>query len=105
MQRIRANQRRWLPSGFPGVEMCHLHGGERGGGSVLFRFGPGSRFPAHDHPAGEELLVLSGSVRLGDAVLAQGDFQWTPPGEVHDVRSDEGALLLVHSGAGIRVVE
>jgi quercetin dioxygenase-like cupin family protein len=105
MQRIRANERRWLPSGFPDVEMCHLHGGEQGGGSVLMRFGAGARFPAHEHPGGEELLVLNGSIRLGDDVLEQGDYQWTPPGEVHDVRSEQGALLLVRSGSGIRVVE
>jgi quercetin dioxygenase-like cupin family protein len=105
LKRIRANQRRWIPSGFPGVEMCQLRGGESGGGSVLMRFEPGASFPAHDHPAGEELLVLSGSIRLGDATLEQGDYQWTPPGEVHNVQTEQGAILLVHSGAGIRVVE
>lgn len=105
MQQIRANERRWLPSGFPGVDMCQLHGGERGGGSVLMRFAAGAAFPAHDHPSGEELLVISGSVRLGEAQLDEGDYQWTPPGEVHDVWSDGGALVLVHSGAGIRIVE
>ena len=105
MQRIRSSERRWLPSGFPGVEMCQLHGGEQGGGSVLMRFGAGASFPAHEHPGGEELLVLEGSVRLGDAVLDQGDYQWTPPGEIHDVRSEEGALLMIRSGSGIRVIE
>lgn len=105
MQRIRSNERCWLPSGFAGVEMCQLHGGERGGGVVLMRFAPGARFPAHDHPAGEELLVLSGAVRLGDALLEEGDFQWTPSGEIHEVTSDQGALVLVHSGAGIQIVE
>jgi quercetin dioxygenase-like cupin family protein len=105
MERIRPCDRRWLPSGFPGVEMCQLHGGDRGGGSVLMRFAPGSRFPAHDHPAGEELLVLLGSVHLGDALLEAGDYQWTPPGEVHDVRSQDGALLWIHSGAGVRLAE
>jgi len=105
MQRIRSSERRWLPSGFPGVEMCQLHGGERGGGSVLMRFDAGASFPAHEHPGGEELLVLTGSIRLGDALLEQGDYQWTPPGEIHDVRSEEGALLLIRSGAGIRVIE
>lgn len=105
MQRIRSIERRWLPSGFPGVEMCQLHGGEQGGGSILMRFAAGASFPAHDHPAGEELLVLSGSIHLGDEVLDQGDYQWTPPGEIHAVRSEDGALLLVHSAAGIRVAE
>ncbi|MDE3137322.1 MAG: cupin domain-containing protein [Acidobacteriota bacterium] len=105
MQRLRSIERLWLPSGFPGVEMCHLHGGEQGGGSVLMRFAAGASFPAHEHPGGEEMLVLEGCVRLGDAVLEQGDYQWTGPGEIHDVRSDAGALVMIRSGAGIRVIE
>lgn len=105
MQLIRANERRWLPAGFPGIELCLLHGGEQGGGSVLLRFQAGARFPAHDHPGGEELLVVSGRIRLGEKHLQEGDYLWTPPGEIHDAQSEEGALLMVHSGAGVRVVE
>ncbi len=85
--------------------MCQLHGGDQGGGSVLMRFEAGASFPAHEHPGGEELLVLTGSIRLGDAVLEQGDYQWTPPGEIHDVQSETGALLLIRSASGIRVIE
>ena len=69
------------------------------------RFAAGASFPAHEHPGGEELLVLNGSVHLGDGALEQGDYQWTPPGEIHDVRSEEGALLMIRSGSGIRVIE
>jgi quercetin dioxygenase-like cupin family protein len=69
------------------------------------RFVAGASFPAHEHPGGEELLVLNGSVRLNDAILEQGDYQWTPPGEIHDVQSEGGALLMIRSGSGIRVIE
>jgi len=105
MERIRSSERRWLPSGFPGVEICQLHGSEQGGGSALMRLAAGASFPPHEHPAGEELLVLAGSIRLGDALLEAGDYQWTPPGEIHDVKAEQDALLLVRSGSGIRVVE
>ncbi len=105
MHLIAHNDRRWLPSGFPGIRMCPLHGAEQGGGSVLLEFAPGAEFPAHDHLAGEELLVLSGSALIGPSHLSAGDYLWTPPGEIHGVRSETGALLLVHSAGGIRVLE
>jgi quercetin dioxygenase-like cupin family protein len=42
-----------------------------------------ARPPAHTHPDGEEIYVVSGKGRLDDLPIAAGDFIWTPPGEAH----------------------
>jgi len=36
-----------------------------GGVTALVRFDPGGRYPAHRHPAGEEVFVVEGRVRIG----------------------------------------
>jgi quercetin dioxygenase-like cupin family protein len=105
MQLISTKDRRWLPSGFTGVRMSQLHGGEEGGGTVLLEFAPGAEFPAHDHLSGEELFVVEGSAVVGSSHLAAGDYLWTPSGETHGVSSEAGALLLVRTARGIRVLE
>ncbi len=62
--------------------------------SFLLRFEPGASYPYHDHPAGEELFVLSGRCEIEGAVLEAGDYLYTPPGCKHSVRTDTGCTLL-----------
>ena len=53
----------WQPSPAEGVfrKRLELLGpAESGRVTSIVRFAPGSRFPAHGHPAGEEILVLGG---------------------------------------------
>jgi anti-sigma factor ChrR (cupin superfamily) len=64
--------------------------------SFLLRFQPGAKYPYHDHPAGEELFVLSGSCEIEGAILGEGDYLYTPPGAKHSVRTDTGCTLLFH---------
>ena len=62
--------------------------------SFLLRFEPGAKYPYHDHPAGEELFVLSGSCLIEGATLDAGDYLHTPPGSKHSVQTDTGCTLL-----------
>jgi quercetin dioxygenase-like cupin family protein len=62
--------------------------------SFLLRFEPGAKYPYHNHPAGEELFVLSGSCIIEGAMLEAGDYLYTPPGSKHSVRTDTGCTLL-----------
>lgn len=62
--------------------------------SFLLRFEPGAKYPYHDHPAGEELLVLSGSCVIEGTTLEEGDYLYTPPGAKHSVRSETGCTVL-----------
>jgi quercetin dioxygenase-like cupin family protein len=62
--------------------------------SFLLRFEPGASYPYHNHPAGEELFVLSGSCVIEGTTLEAGDFLYTPPGSKHAVRTESGCTLL-----------
>jgi len=63
--------------------------------TILLKFEPGSSYPYHNHPAGEELFVLSGNVRIESAELQTGDYLYTPPEFKHAVSSTDGCILLL----------
>src|SRR5262245_56575140 len=44
----------------------------------LLRFEPGASYPYHNHPAGEELFVLSGSCVIEGTTVEAGDYLYTP---------------------------
>ena len=62
--------------------------------TFLLRFEPGASYPYHNHPAGEELFVLSGSCVIEGTTLEAGDYLYTPPGSKHAVRSQDGCTIL-----------
>lgn len=65
--------------------------------SRFFRVEAGSQLEGHDHPLGEECMMLSGEIFLGDILLQAGDYyHWIPAGTQHlDVFSETGALFFV----------
>lgn len=63
--------------------------------TFMLRFGPGASYPYHNHPAGEELLVLEGSCIIEKVTLQAGDYLYTPPGFKHSVQSETGCTLLL----------
>ncbi|WP_276501692.1 dimethylsulfonioproprionate lyase family protein [Terrimonas pollutisoli] len=63
--------------------------------SILLKFGPGAKYPYHNHPGGEELFVLSGTCRVNETELNAGDYLYTPPGFKHSVQSDPGCELML----------
>lgn len=75
-----------------------------GHSAVLLRFLPGASYGAHRHPAGEEYLVLEGSVEDGAALAAEGTWVRHPAGSMHRPRSSEGCLLYVRLFAPIEPV-
>ena len=87
----------WRPSPMAGVWRKPLarEAAERGHATSIVRYDPGSRFSAHDHPLGEEILVLDGifSDHTGD--FRAGTYLRNPPGFRHAPFSHEGCLLLV----------
>jgi quercetin dioxygenase-like cupin family protein len=101
---LRESERQWQESGYEGIELCMLHVNGEGGGAVLIRARAGARFPAHDHPGGEDAILLEGRVRLGSRQLAPGDYLWSGPGDVHDLEAIEDSLLFANSPLGIKIV-
>jgi quercetin dioxygenase-like cupin family protein len=86
----------WRPSRFPGVALKVLRSDKESGESAsLVRLEPGASVPAHDHPAGEEVFVLDGDVRIGRHHMKTGDYLYTPPSEKHAAASDSGCVFLV----------
>ena len=72
--------------------------------TFLLRFEPGAKYPYHNHPAGEELFVLSGSCVIEGATLVEGDYLYTPPGWKHSVRTDTGCTLLFQVPAEVVIL-
>lgn len=63
--------------------------------SILLKFEPGARYPYHNHPGGEELLVTKGSCFVNDTLLQAGDYLYTPPGFKHSVRTETGCEIML----------
>jgi hypothetical protein len=87
----------WQPSPMPGVWRKPLarEEAERGHATSIVRYEPGSRFSEHDHPLGEEILVLEGTFSDHTGDFKAGTYFRNPPGFRHAPFSDEGCLLLV----------
>ena len=86
----------WIPGRLPGISVKVLRNDKETGRSAsLVRFDAGAKFPAHDHPAGEEVFVLEGEVQIGRHHLKAGDYLYAPPGVKHAVASERGCVFLV----------
>jgi anti-sigma factor ChrR (cupin superfamily) len=86
----------WRSSPHPGVEWKKLHYDPASGRSaVLLRFAPGASYGWHQHPAGEQYLVLEGSLEDDGRTWGAGTYVNHPPGSVHEPRSKEGCVLFV----------
>jgi anti-sigma factor ChrR (cupin superfamily) len=59
------------------------------------RYEPHSRFPEHDHPEGEEILVLEGVFSDEHGDWRAGTFLLNPEGFRHTPFSEPGCLLFV----------
>lgn len=87
----------WVPSPQAGVErrMLDRMGQEKARATSLVRYAPGSVFPAHAHPGGEEVLVLSGTFEEGSLRHPAGSYLRNPPGSSHQPASEQGAVIFV----------
>jgi anti-sigma factor ChrR (cupin superfamily) len=110
---IETSRAPWKPSKIPGVQQMSLNTDPNDRqGTFLMKIAPGTRFPKHRHPAGEEMYVLKGEATVGGYQLKAGDFLYSPPASVHDLSTVEGCVCLqiltkplqiVPEGAGIEI--
>ena len=68
---------------------------ESGQVTSIVRYQPDARFPAHDHPEGEEILVLDGVFSDEHGDWPAGTYLLNPEGFRHAPFSREGCLLFV----------
>ena len=84
------------PSGTVWRKRVHLVGApESGQVTSVVRYEPGSTFPAHDHPEGEEILVLEGVFSDEHGDWPAGTYLLNPEGFRHAPFSRDGCLLFV----------
>ena len=70
--------------------------------TMIAQFPPGFARPVAGHyDAGEELLLLSGTLSLAGLELREGDWAWIPPGVLRaDFSTATGAVVLAWFSAG-----
>ena len=96
----------WRTLRIPGISVKLLRRNEATGeSSALVRFDAGARLPAHSHPAGEEVYVVSGEVTIGPDHLKAGDYLYTPPDGKHAAHSVSGCVFLVTLPKPVEILE
>lgn len=87
----------WQASPSPSVWRKRLdhRGGEKSRVTSVVRYDAGSHFPAHGHPDGEEILVLSGTFSDQSGDYPAGSFLLNPEGFEHAPFSEPGCVIFV----------
>jgi anti-sigma factor ChrR (cupin superfamily) len=70
-------------------------GAEKARATSIVRYATDSSFPHHQHPGGEEILVLDGMFSEGSQDYPAGWYLRNPPGSGHQPSSGEGAIIFV----------
>ncbi len=84
------------PSGTVWRKRVHLVGPPEGGQvTSVVRYDPDSKFPTHEHPDGEEILVLEGVFSDEQGDWPAGTFLLNPEGFRHAPFSKKGCVLFV----------
>lgn len=94
---IDTQQQPWIASPQKGVWRKPLarEEAERGHATSLVKFEPGACFNEHDHPLGEEILILSGTFSDHSGDYNAGCYFRNPEGFRHAPFSKDGCILLV----------
>lgn len=97
---VRQDEGRWLPTGIRGLRIRRLASDRRANRrTILLQMDPGTEFPDHDHAGLEEVIVLSGDLRIGSEVLRPGDYFRVGPGVRHATPTTEtGCVCMIVSG-------
>jgi anti-sigma factor ChrR (cupin superfamily) len=95
---INTNQMDWTASPSPGVWRKRLElvgDAEKGMVTSIVRFDPGAGFTLHDHPTGEEVLVLDGTFADEHDTYPTGTWTLLPDNTPHAPKTAEGCTLFV----------
>jgi anti-sigma factor ChrR (cupin superfamily) len=94
---VHAASMDWVQSPTKGVErrMLFRIGDEKARATSIVRYAPGSLFPRHGHPGGEEILVLDGVFQDESGDYPAGSYMRNPPGSGHTPGSAPGCVIFV----------
>jgi len=87
----------WVSSPVQGIDrnMLDRVGEEDARATSIVRYAPGTSYTPHQHPLGEEILVLSGVFSDEHGSYPAGTYIRNPPGSEHTAYSEEGCELFV----------
>jgi quercetin dioxygenase-like cupin family protein len=102
---VDLRQIEWEAGRRPGITRKMLRGDRGGDYTTFLKLDPGVRFPKHRHPSGEELLVVEGRIQIEGRWYESSCYVYTPPGAVHDVFTDTGAVMLIRMPAPAEMLE
>lgn len=94
---VRPDPDGFQPGLVPGLTVLPLHEFE-GEHVALVRWYPGTRFNAHRHVGGEEILVLEGTFEDEHGAYPAGTWLRSPHGSEHTPFSTDGCLIFVKTG-------
>lgn len=108
-QLVRSRQIEWKPLPEPNAEgvfvkVLQFDKKTKRAPTFLLKFEAGATYPAHNHPAGEEIFVVEGDIRLGKDHLYAGDYLYTVPNDKHAVRSENGCVVLVKMPEAVEIL-
>jgi anti-sigma factor ChrR (cupin superfamily) len=95
---VRTASMPWAPSPSPSVWRKRVHRvgpPESGQVTSIVRYDASSSFPAHEHPDGEEILVLEGIFTDDRGDWPAGTYLLNPEGYRHAPSSRDGCVLFV----------
>ncbi|MGQ4277304.1 cupin domain-containing protein [Pseudidiomarina sp. E22-M8] len=94
---VHTAQETWQPSPAAGIErkLLEREEAERGRATSIVRYAPNSEFATHQHPLGEEIVVLDGVFSDESGDYPAGTYLRNPPGSNHAPFSKQGCTLFV----------
>ena len=94
---VNRSDAEWVLSPESGVDRIMLDriGDEVARATSIVRYAPGSSFTRHEHPKGEEFLVLEGTFSDDSGDYPAGFYVRNPPGSGHSPYSKDGCRILV----------
>lgn len=109
-QLVRSNEIKWKPLNEPGisgifVKTLRYDYKNNRPLSFLLKFEAGATYPAHNHPGGEEVYVIEGSVKIAKDLLNAGDYLYTAINNKHAVWSKTGCVLLFIVPAEVEILK
>lgn len=96
----RFEERRFVQTEVPSVEISLVRAQPEGGATYFLRFAEGAVGPPQTHLAGEELFVVHGDITVGGVRLKSGDYLYTPPNESHDAIAHTQSIILLSAPKG-----
>lgn len=94
---VASDQLPWRDSPVPGItrRLLERDGGEVARATSVVRYAAGAQFTQHNHPLGEEILVLDGDFGDETGHYGPGTYIKNPAGSAHAPYSKSGCTLFV----------